>query len=199
MATYVKGYAVANAEEYELLEKNNGKYTVLAAANKIDFNVSDMLLSTGEHILVVKAKAAGYADSDYSNEVVYTPSEEDNPNLFKMENTVYGIRYSPANSNICSAKDTQYALNVTELAPNTTYTLTVPSTVTGALFAEYPTVGMAQAESIAWSLVTTFTTGTSALYLAINLGTNEKSDGTSADNGVTDAWKNATLYKGGST
>lgn len=72
MATYVKGNAVANATGYELLEKTNGAYTSLAEASEINFEVSALNLASGDHTLVVKAKADGYVDSDYSNEVVYS-------------------------------------------------------------------------------------------------------------------------------
>lgn len=47
-------------------------YNTLATASEINFNLSALSLSAGEHTLMVKAKADGYTDSDYSNEVVYT-------------------------------------------------------------------------------------------------------------------------------
>lgn len=47
-------------------------YNALATASEINFNLSEMGFATGNHTLVVKAKADGYDDSDYSNEVVYT-------------------------------------------------------------------------------------------------------------------------------
>lgn len=70
--TFVKGDAVENATSYELFEKVGSAYNSLATANSINFNVSALGLSVGNHTLVVKAKADGYEDSDYSNEVVYT-------------------------------------------------------------------------------------------------------------------------------
>jgi hypothetical protein len=76
MATYVKGNAVANATSYELLEKTDGTYTSLAEASEINFEVSALNLASGDHTLVVKAKANGYVDSDYSNEVVYSVAGE---------------------------------------------------------------------------------------------------------------------------
>lgn len=73
MATYVKGDAVANATGYELLEKTaEGVYNSLAEASEINFELDSLGLAAGDHTLVVKAKADGYEDSDYSNEVVYT-------------------------------------------------------------------------------------------------------------------------------
>lgn len=73
MATYVKGNAVANATSYELAEKaSGGTYQTLATAEEINFELDGLGLSGGDHTLVVKAKADGYQDSDYSNEVVYT-------------------------------------------------------------------------------------------------------------------------------
>lgn len=72
MASYIKGDAVANATSYELAEKTASGYNKLAENSEINFNVSSLGLSVGAHTLVVKAKATGYEDSDYSNEVVYT-------------------------------------------------------------------------------------------------------------------------------
>lgn len=72
MATYVKGDAVANATSYELFENVNGEYNSLATANEINFDVSALGLAGGDHSLVVKAKADGYEDSEYSNAVVYS-------------------------------------------------------------------------------------------------------------------------------
>lgn len=72
MTTYVKGNPVANATSYELFEKVNGSYNSLATANEINFDLSTINFEAGEHSLVVKAKADGYEDSDYSNEVAYT-------------------------------------------------------------------------------------------------------------------------------
>lgn len=69
---YIKGNAVENATSYELLEKVGSTYNSLATNEEIDFEVSALGLSTGEHILVVKAKAEGYSDSDYSNEIIYS-------------------------------------------------------------------------------------------------------------------------------
>lgn len=83
MATYVKGNAVANATSYELFENVGGTYNKLATATEINFEVSALGLESGDHTLVVKAKADGYEDSDYSNEVVYkveaAPVEPDVP------------------------------------------------------------------------------------------------------------------------
>lgn len=75
MATFVKGDAVPNATSYELFENVDGTYTSLATASEINFEVSAMGLAEGLHYLVVKAKAEGYSDSDYSNEVVYAEGE----------------------------------------------------------------------------------------------------------------------------
>lgn len=47
-------------------------YVSLATASEINFDLSTLGLAAGNHTLVVKAKADGYEDSDYSNEVVYT-------------------------------------------------------------------------------------------------------------------------------
>lgn len=71
MAYYIKGNSVANAKKYELFKKANGVYTSLAEASEINFEVSALGLASGSHVLVVKAKADGYEDSEYSNEVIY--------------------------------------------------------------------------------------------------------------------------------
>ena len=89
MATYVKGNPVENATSYELFEKINGAYKSLKTGSEINFDVSALGLAAGEHTLVVKAKADGYEDSDYSNEVVYkeagVPEEADWIELFTTE------------------------------------------------------------------------------------------------------------------
>ena len=77
MSVYVKGNTVANATSYELLEKTaGGAYNHIAEKNEINFEVSALGLAEGDHTLVVKAKASGYEDSNYSNEVVYTVESE---------------------------------------------------------------------------------------------------------------------------
>ena len=75
MASYIKGNPVANATSYELFEKTGNTYTSLKTASEINFNLDELSLSGGSHTLVVKAKADGYEDSDYSNEVVYKVDE----------------------------------------------------------------------------------------------------------------------------
>lgn len=72
MATYIKGDNIANATSYELFKKNGSEYASLATANEINFELDGLNLAVGNHTLVVKAKADGYEDSDYSNEVTYT-------------------------------------------------------------------------------------------------------------------------------
>lgn len=72
MPTYIKGEPVANATLYELYKKSSGNYDKLAENTEINFEVSALGLAGGNHTLVVKAKASGYEDSDYSNEVVYS-------------------------------------------------------------------------------------------------------------------------------
>lgn len=86
MATYVKGDAVPNATSYELAEKSSvGEYTKLAENSEINFNVSALGLSVGDHALVVKAKATGYEDSDYSNEVKYTQEQATTAEKYDIE------------------------------------------------------------------------------------------------------------------
>lgn len=77
MAVYIKGDPVANATSYKLSEKKGSNYTQLAEASEINFEVSALGLVAGEHVLAVRASASGYADSDYSNEVVYVVEASD--------------------------------------------------------------------------------------------------------------------------
>lgn len=77
MATYVKGSAVTNATSYELFEKVGETYNSLATDDEINFEVSALPLSEGDHTLVVKAHADGYESSDYSNEVSYSVDAKD--------------------------------------------------------------------------------------------------------------------------
>lgn len=76
MANYIKGDGVANATSYELAEKKETEYTVLATESQIDFDLSKISLTAGSHVLVVRAKADGYEKSDWSNEVTYTVGED---------------------------------------------------------------------------------------------------------------------------
>ena len=71
--SFIKGDDVANATSYELFEKNaDGSYKSWGTSDHINFEVSALGLSAGNHTFVVKAKADGYEDSDYSNEVTAT-------------------------------------------------------------------------------------------------------------------------------
>lgn len=81
MPTYVRGNAVANATRYELFENNSGTYTSLGEASEINFEVSALGLAAGDHILVVRAEADGYLDSEYSDPVTYTVAEESGATL----------------------------------------------------------------------------------------------------------------------
>lgn len=72
MATYIRGESVANATTYELFEKVGNRYNSIATNNEIDFHLEELGIGYGTHTLAVKAKADGYMNSDYSNEVVYT-------------------------------------------------------------------------------------------------------------------------------
>ena len=95
MSTYIKGDAVTNATSYELLENVDGTYNLLVTASEINFEVSAMEFAAGKHKLVVKAKADGYEDSDYSNEVIYTVADLPVVNLYNaadypVERCYYG-------------------------------------------------------------------------------------------------------------
>lgn len=71
MATYIKGTAVENATSYELYKKVGEDYTHIATSATLDFNLSELVSEPGEYIFYVKAKAVGYDDSEYSNEIFY--------------------------------------------------------------------------------------------------------------------------------
>lgn len=76
MAYYIKGDAVPNATSYELAEKSGSDYKTLTTGSEIDFDLSALSFTEGSHTLVVKAKASGYTDSAWSNEVTYTVSAD---------------------------------------------------------------------------------------------------------------------------
>lgn len=71
MPTYIKGNKVSNATNYELYEKIGINYNFLKSSSEINFNLSELSFDKGKHILVVKAKAKGYEDSNFSNEIEY--------------------------------------------------------------------------------------------------------------------------------
>lgn len=75
MATHVKGNTVANATSYELAEKSGETYSTLKTKSELDFDLSELSFSDGDHTLVVRAKADGYTTSDWSNELTYTVGE----------------------------------------------------------------------------------------------------------------------------
>lgn len=91
MATYVVGNPVANATRYELFKKSGASYSSLATAQEINFEVSALGLEEGNHTLVVKAKADGYSDSGYSNEVTYVVASS-----FPTEEVWYVTEYDAA-------------------------------------------------------------------------------------------------------
>lgn len=76
MAYCIKGDAVPNATSYELAEKSGSDYKTLTTGSEINFDLSTLSFTEGSHTLVVKAKASGYTDSAWSNEVTYTVSAD---------------------------------------------------------------------------------------------------------------------------
>ena len=99
MATYVKGEAVKNATSYELYEKNGSKYDYLATnEGEINFEVEGLGLGGGKHLLAVKAKAEGYADSDYSDTVEYKESTPPLINISMEDGTNTGLGGSNYNA-----------------------------------------------------------------------------------------------------
>ena len=74
MATYIKGTPVENATAYELYQKIGDSYTKIAEQAGLEFNLDELISEPGDYTLFVKAKADGYEDSDYSNEIFYKVS-----------------------------------------------------------------------------------------------------------------------------
>lgn len=66
----IKGNAVKNATAYELVEKADGEYISKGTNTECRFDTDELDLADGDHTFVVKAKAEGFNDSPYSNEVV---------------------------------------------------------------------------------------------------------------------------------
>lgn len=61
---------ITQGERYQIIDKGEQPtYETLTTKNEINFDVSSLNLSAGNHIFVVKAKGEDYEDSDYSNEV----------------------------------------------------------------------------------------------------------------------------------
>ena len=64
---------ICDGERFQVVDGGEERtYNILVTGEEINFEVSALGLATGDHILMVKAKADGYEDSDYSNEVAYT-------------------------------------------------------------------------------------------------------------------------------
>ena len=119
MATFVKGNAVANATSYELLEKSGTAYNSLATGEEINFEVSALGLAAGDHVLVVKAKADGYTDSPYSNEVTYTVEGSDSGDSgAETESVVFDFDFATNNID-------DYALSDIFTVPDGTDTSTI--------------------------------------------------------------------------
>ena len=101
MPTYVKGNAVANATKYELYEKKvSGTYEYVSQASEINFEVSALGLSAGDHMFVVKAKADGYEDSDYSDHVTYTVAESGGDEPVTPTNYTFTINPTPSSATV---------------------------------------------------------------------------------------------------
>ena len=66
---------ICDGERYQVVESGGEiTYETRATASDINFDVSETVADGGSHTFVVKAKADGYIDSDYSNEVTYPVS-----------------------------------------------------------------------------------------------------------------------------
>lgn len=73
LASNLAAIYICEGERYQMVTGDGEiTYESRATASEINFDVSALGLAAGDHTFVVKAKADGYTDSDYSNEVVYT-------------------------------------------------------------------------------------------------------------------------------
>lgn len=123
MATYVKGDAVANATSYELYEKVGTAYNLKATASEINFNLDNLNFEEGDHVLVVKAKADGYEDSDYSNEVTYTVESTPGQDVtLEPERTATGFFI---NSSSIFYSESTSSVVVYKVTPGKTYDMSV--------------------------------------------------------------------------
>ena len=74
-AFIIIAYKKANVEVSDAsvtIELGDSDKQYIAKNTEINFNLSNISFGTGSHSLVVKAKADGIEDSDYSNVVTYT-------------------------------------------------------------------------------------------------------------------------------
>ena len=69
------------------------KYTLKATNTECRFDTADLDLSAGTHTFVVKAKADGYKDSPYSNEVVVNVAATGFTFTILKDNYNYGNLY----------------------------------------------------------------------------------------------------------
>ena len=129
MPTYVRGNAVANATSYELLEKTaDGTLVSKAEAGEINFEVSALGLTPGNHTFVVKAKADGWVDSEPSNPVTFNVAAESSAidAAYLHENTVYDYVSTTTPVTYTLKEDTNKAYFCYDLVPvkaNTEYRL----------------------------------------------------------------------------
>lgn len=155
LAYIITGDAVPNATSYELYEvmenpnagggildietgdisgTQNKIYMLKATSSTLYFNLTTLGLSAGSHVFVVKAKADGYLDSDYSNEVIYTVQQEYSVDGTVTNGSLRGLgEDEPATSVMAGESLTIRVVN------NIDYTL--PETVTVTMGGEVLTSG----------------------------------------------------------
>ena len=68
----ITGDPVPNATGYELYERTGNVFMLKARSSTLEFDLTTLNLSSGDHYFVVIATAPGYEESKESNEVVYT-------------------------------------------------------------------------------------------------------------------------------
>lgn len=82
----ITGEAVAGATVYELYTVDETGYTLVDESPALDFDVSGF--GVGEWVFAVRAKGDGYLPSDYSNEVYYTVSADEEETVY------YNVTYN---------------------------------------------------------------------------------------------------------
>lgn len=109
MAIYVKGTAVENAERYTLYEKSGETYTALTTGTEINFALDGLGLAAGDHVLVVKARADGYTDSEYSNEVTYTVEDVEGVTWLSLPVTRYSLGVTSTGTGRAGSTSTRFS------------------------------------------------------------------------------------------
>ncbi len=132
--------------------------------------------------------------------VINVPTVISATNLLDLTTMSNSLRYSPGGYNIVGSSGTKYGLFVIQLDPTSTYHLKLSSGYTGGLFASEPMAGSKTTSEYnlngaAATGVHIITPTADAYWLALNIPTNEVSDGGTTTLTPNDVWQSAVLYK----